>query len=113
MSRVRTLNFILQATGRLQRVQKKGSKNYFRDDILKLLPRPMRVPYFLKYLFGEFKNFYCVPLGFSFYSRTNFESPHFSKYYLSSSFENLVAYNYVQCSPDFSISPISTFLNFY
>lgn len=52
MSRVRTLNFILQATGSLQRVQKKGSKSYFRDDILKLLPRPMRVPYFLKYLFG-------------------------------------------------------------
>ena len=51
-SRVKTLNFILQATGSLQRVQKKGSKNYFRDDILKLLPRPMRVPYFLKYLFG-------------------------------------------------------------
>lgn len=52
MSRVGTLNFILQATESLQRVQKKGSKNYFTDNIFKLLPRPMHVPYFFKYLFG-------------------------------------------------------------
>lgn len=52
MSRVRTLNFTLQAAGSLQIFQEKGSKNYFKDDILKLLPRPMCVPYFFKNPFG-------------------------------------------------------------
>ena len=52
MSRVRTLNFTSQATGSLQRFQEKGSKNYFRDNTLKLLPRPMCVPYFFKNPFG-------------------------------------------------------------